>query len=162
MSATSQRQAILQDVEASLRAIIAGNPVAPPGLPPGAFKTTVALATRIPRTWSPTTVAPSDTPFIGILSGTDRITYLPGNEMWRDWDMHLICLVDGATGEDKLQAIDSLEDDITAALSADTTRSGNAVRTNIVAVDRDDLAEANQVAMTIQVQVRYYRSVGET
>lgn len=161
---TSQRTAILGAVRTQLQGIIAGATVAA-GYP-DVYRSTVKTVSLVPRSWTPTQIPADSTPFIAVQSGEDRVEDLPGNMQWRNWQLLISCFVDNPSANpdeiSRLSPLDDLETDVQAALCmwSNTTLGGNAVRTKVIAVDRDDLAETNQGAVRLLVETRYYRSLG--
>lgn len=160
---TTQRTAILRNMQTALQAIQVGQSLpSAPVFGPVLFKTTVKSVEIVPRTWVPTLVAPDSTPMIGIMSGIERKSHLPGGMIWCDWQLLLSIFVDESDGLTRLALLDNLEDDIIAALSADTTLGKAAVRTTFIETDRDDVAALPQGTMKMLVETRYYRSVASS
>jgi hypothetical protein len=137
--ATPKRTLILNDLVTTMQSITVAN----------GYNSTVAKVTRAPRAW--TEVAPPDRPFIAVVAGPERPRELPG-QYRVELDVLLHCLVEAATEEAKITAINNLRNDIRKAINVDQTRGANpdvagdrnAVMTNIAAIEIEDIADQTQ------------------
>lgn len=160
---TTQRTDILAGIATALRAIqAAGTLPSAPVFGAVLFKRSVKIVETVPRGWTPSVVTPDTTPLIGIQSCLTRHEHLPGGQIWCFWQLLLSVWADDPDPEARLTLMDDLEDDIIAALSADTTLGARCTRVAFVETDRDDLSTDPQTAMRVLVEVKYYRSVSSS
>jgi len=126
------------------------------------YNTDVAEVTRTVKTWDEATTRPS----IGV--GKGRVQYEHGHGGYLRCSMMVTIVghVLGSTEAARLTALENMLDDIVAALFADHTRSGSAVKTTLIFSD-DDNGVAHSVphygagsSLQIELRVTWDRTTG--
>jgi len=111
------------------------------------------------KTWAqvPGTIRP----WIGVVPGTENFQWQPGECIRVVFMLSLVCHVSDDNDQDaQVDDLNDLLDDISAALSTDTTRGGNAVMTTVTNVNTDEGAPEGGSSMVIGVEVVYFRTQG--
>ena len=116
---TPVRQLILDNISTALSAISIA----------GGYKTDVATVSRAIKSWGE--IGASEMPFVSFAPvGQALPTYKPNGYIDVRMPFTVVSHVNSLSGATKTADLAKLEDDIIAALNADTTRGGNAIRTN--------------------------------
>jgi len=160
--ATPKPILILADLKAKIAAIATGVVNGT-----GAYKTTVKTVEVIPRTWTWTTVAEFDRPFVGIIPLTERQQNQAGNWKRCILPFAIIALVAEVDGDAKMAAMFNLEDDLVAAIEGgpngeNTRRGGDAVSSTVTGIDREFINDPIQGALKIDLDVVYNRQTWST
>lgn len=153
---TPLREAILDDVQTTLEGITVAN----------GYKTTVVTVERVIRHWGD--VGSSLRPWLGYMSQPQRFTHQPFGQMRTVMPLYIAGHITASTKAAAAAALTNLEDDIIAALEADTTRGGNAVMTHIISQQDDagdpDTVDSQGVSGTLELiaEVVYQRDTGSS
>ena len=124
------------------------------------FKTTVSTVEILGKVWSQ--VPKGLRPWVGIFPRSTKYQYLPANRVRCVFRIAIIAHVAPGTMAAKRESLNDLEDDIFAALNADTTRNLNAISTTIVETETDEGDPESEGSMVIEVDVAYLRTTGST
>lgn len=122
---TPARALILADVLTTLESITVAN----------GYHTGVVTVEAVLKGWDD--IGQQQYPWVGYLPGVTRFEYQPSGYIRCTVPLMIVAHINA--GPDTISsALSALEDDLIAALNADTTRSGNAVSTTIVSSALDD------------------------
>tara|TARA_R100000664_G_C2750390_1_gene137684 strand:- start:948 stop:1418 length:471 start_codon:yes stop_codon:yes gene_type:complete len=155
--ATPVRELILDNVYTVLGTISIAN----------GYKTDVTTVARSLVSWGD--IGASQMPWIGFAPiGQTTVEYKPNHLLHVRMPVTVVGHVSVMSGEAKTQALAKLEDDIIAVINADTTRGGNAIRTNWQGTQTDegnpdsDDHRGGSGTLVMAFDVLYQRTVNST
>ena len=148
--ATPSRELIVDNIKTALEGITVA----------GGYKSTVSTVEIQAKSWLQ--VPEGIRPWIGIVPLATRYAYNPGDLVRSTFKIDLIANVQAGTGAEKRERLCDLEDDIWAALQADTTRNNNAISTSLVETETDEGDPESDGTMVISLEVDYMRTTGST
>ena len=123
----TRREAIVRDVVDTLENITVAN----------GYRTTVGSVEFVLREWEDAKRS-GTFPCLGVSILSESFAYMPSNIIEVSMKIGLTSHSDAPPGEDKLEALSDLQDDIIAAMHVDVTRSANATRTALVLDSTDE------------------------
>lgn len=154
---TPARELILDNVNAVLATISIAN----------GYKTDVETVARTLVSWSD--IGAAQMPWVGFAPiNQSSVEYKPNQLLKVRMPVTVVGHVNVLAGELKTQALAKLEDDIIAVVNLDTTRGGNAIRTNWQGTQTDegstdsDDHRGGSGTLVMSFEVLYERSVSST
>lgn len=152
---TPRRKSILDNVQTSLEAIDGS----------GDYKTTVATVKNYLVPFDHEELGAASMPWVGYMPGLERFTPRPNKQMISVMPLTVLAHVN-TTFTNKTANLTDLQDDIIAALGADTTRGGYAVRTTLRESQTDEGDDTSYdrhggtgtIAMTFEIEYRRHAS----
>ena len=133
----------------------------------GGYKTDVTTVARTLVSWGD--IGAAQMPWLGFAPvGQSSVEYKPNQLLKVRLPVTIVGHVSVRSGEAKTEALAKLEDDIIAAINADTTRGGNAIRTNWQGTQTDegntdsDDHRGGSGTLVMAFDVLYQRSVNST
>tara|TARA_Y100000593_G_scaffold86609_1_gene165650 strand:- start:2421 stop:2891 length:471 start_codon:yes stop_codon:yes gene_type:complete len=154
---TPVRQLILDNVDTVLNTISIA----------GGYKTDVTTVARTLVSWGD--IGAAQMPWVGFAPvGQSSVEYKPNHMLHVRLPITIVGHVSARSGAAKTQALAKLEDDIIAVINADTTRDGNAIRTNWQGTQTDegnadsDDHRGGSGTLVMAFDVLYQRTVNST
>ena len=150
---TPSRTSLLLDIKTKLEAITVAN---------GYHTTVVTVA---PYFDSRDTIPIDERPYLGFGITRDEATTDPCGRIYMRAQLYVIGIVTDAAWGTRADKIQKLIDDVIAALLSDQTRGGNAISTELVAVETDEAdpdAGADGGFCVCEFAVTYDRTTGST
>jgi len=133
----------------------------------GGYKTDVTTIARSVKSWEE--LGASQMPFIGFAPvGQSTPSYKPNGFIDVRLPLTIVGHVNSQSGAAKTEDLAKLEDDIIAAMNADTTRGGNAIRTNWNGTSTDegnpdsDDHRGGSGSLVMSFEILYQRKVTST
>lgn len=155
--ATPVRELILSNISTVLATISVAN----------GYKTNVTTVSRSLVSWGD--IGASQMPWLGFAPvGQSTAGYKPNHLLDVRLPVTIVGHVSSQAGAPKSQALSKLEDDIIAVINADTTRGGNAIRTNWQGTQTDegnpdsDDHRGGSGTLVMAFEVMYQRSVNSS
>lgn len=155
--ATPARQLILDNIATVLATISVAN----------GYKTNVVTVERTLKSWGDVGVALM--PWVGYAPiGQARPTYKPNGLIDVRLPVTIVGHVNTLSGSAKTEALAKFNDDLIAVLNLDTTRDGNAIRTNWQGTQTDegntssDDHRGGSGTLVMQFEILYQRTVEST
>jgi len=155
--ATPVRELILDNIYTVLNTISIAN----------GYKTDVTSVERTLVPWGD--IGAAQMPWVGFAPiGQSSVEYKPNHLLQVRLPVTIVGHVSVVAGELKTQALAKIEDDIIAVINADTTRDGNAIRTNWQGTQTDegntdsDDHRGGSGTLVMAFDILYQRSVNST
>lgn len=153
---TTARTNILANVQTTLEGITVAN----------GYNTDVVTVEGVVRDWGEVNAILR--PWIGFIPQTTTYSYEPGGRIRSVMRLLVFAHLSSASKAAASVALDNLQDDLIAAMNADTTRGENAVMSTLVDAQDDigdpDSKDSNGI-VTVTMQswdIVYYRTTGST
>lgn len=142
------RSAIIADLQTTLAGITLAN----------GYKSDVTTVERVFRDREDARAESAAFPWIGFVVGRQTNSYEPCRQIVSTLNVEIIGHVSASTEDGRTDAVANLEDDIIAALGADTARGGYAIHTVVDESETDesqpDAVDSSGVAASIIMRVR--------
>lgn len=155
--ATPVRELILDNINTVLNTISIAN----------GYKTDVTTVERTLVSWGD--IGSAQMPWVGFAPiGQSSVEYKPNHLLHVRLPVTVVGHVSVRSGAAKTEALAALEDDVIAVINADTTRGGNAIRTNWQGTQTDegntssDDHRGGSGTLVIAFEILYQRTVNKT
>tara|TARA_R100000808_G_scaffold14529_1_gene34233 strand:- start:6438 stop:6908 length:471 start_codon:yes stop_codon:yes gene_type:complete len=155
--ATPVRELILDNINTVLNTISIAN----------GYKTDVTTVERALVSWGD--IGSAQMPWVGFAPiGQSSVEYKPNHLLHVRLPVTVVGHVSVRSGAAKTEALAALEDDVIAVINADTTRGGNAIRTNWQGTQTDegntssDDHRGGSGTLVMAFEILYQRTVNKT